>query len=344
MNSQERIWYLDLLRVISMFFVIVIHATAYIGGGYENRAFASFFSGISQFCVPIFVMVSGAVFLNPEHELKMKKYIIRIIVAYVVWSFLYAVYHSNILFEHTFNNLYVFVVHWGKGNFHLWYLWMLMGLYLLVPVLRQVAKDKKASIRLIIICILFGSVPQFIDSLILIKPVSVVFETNLSGIVNNYLLLMPSMYVGYFLLGNYLNKSENINIKNKVVFGIALLMYIIAVVGLGVYASIKQGKSVIYDEYTTPLQIIMSVGIFLFIKSFKFEKTNPIIRDLSFCSFGIYLIHPFVQSGLNKVGLLHIEKMNFALNVLTVSILTFFISFIIVYLLKKIPIVNKYLV
>ena len=335
--------------LLAMFFVIVIHATSYIKGDpFDNYGTEAFFMTVSSCCVPLFVMISGAIFLDPDRCITIKKiytkYILRIAIAYVVWSFLYAVYHSNILFERSFNNLYVFVVHWAKGNFHLWYLWMLAGLYILVPVLRQIAKNRKILLYLIAVCFLLCSVPQFIDKIIVIKPIQIAFETNLSGIVNGYLLLNPSMYVGYFAAGYYFSKWEGNRLtQNNKLFGMFLIIYIAVVVTINICASVKAGENKNYCDYTMPLQVVMSFGIFLFVKNIHICKGKKIIAFLSGCSFGVYLIHPFAQSALNKMGLLNLP-MSFAMNVLVVSIASLILSVIVTLVIKKIPLANKYLV
>ena len=62
MKTEDRIWYLDVLRIVSIFFVIVIHVNGHITDEANNMT-ASFFSNTSRFCVPVFVMISGAIYI-----------------------------------------------------------------------------------------------------------------------------------------------------------------------------------------------------------------------------------------------------------------------------------------
>ena len=81
MNEKvERLYYLDFLRVVATFFVILIHVSCQNWSnplGSFSWQVANFYDGISRFSVPIFVMISGVLFLNTKKNL-IKHYILRI--------------------------------------------------------------------------------------------------------------------------------------------------------------------------------------------------------------------------------------------------------------------------
>lgn len=101
MDSKNRIKYLDALRVVAAIAVIMLHTSAECWGqrdvaSLEQNVFTIYDSCV-RWAVPVFLMISGALFLGQEVPWKIlyKKYIFRMIVAFVVWSSLYAV-HSLI--------------------------------------------------------------------------------------------------------------------------------------------------------------------------------------------------------------------------------------------------------
>lgn len=68
--DKQRIYYFDFLRVLSVFFVIVIHITSVGLQGFEIATAAwivnSLINSVSRWAVPIFFMVSGALFLAAD--------------------------------------------------------------------------------------------------------------------------------------------------------------------------------------------------------------------------------------------------------------------------------------
>ena len=99
-NPNSRIIYADLLRIIATFAVIVLHVSA--SKWYDtpvkdfNWQIYNLYDSLVRWAVPIFVMLSGMFFLNPEKFVStsniIKKYIFRILLAIIVWGLFYQVY------------------------------------------------------------------------------------------------------------------------------------------------------------------------------------------------------------------------------------------------------------
>lgn len=97
--SNERIVYLDLLRLVATFAVIFLHVCAsefnasFIS---KNWYISTVYNSLVRWCVPLFVMISGVLFLNPNKEITyqdiLKKRIPRLFVVYVFWSVFYVLY------------------------------------------------------------------------------------------------------------------------------------------------------------------------------------------------------------------------------------------------------------
>ena len=80
--SNQRIIYLDLLRVLATIGVIVIHVC---GRGFYGSLFTSswyyavFYHSLVRWCVPVFFMISGALFLNPKKTVTYKEILLKYI-------------------------------------------------------------------------------------------------------------------------------------------------------------------------------------------------------------------------------------------------------------------------
>ena len=107
--NKERIIYLDVLRIISIFSVIIIHVAAmdWYTSPIDSLAWQSVnvYHAVTRFCVPVMFMISGALFLSGEREIKLNrlwsKNICRIVMAFVFWSALYAApYWLNMTIRH----------------------------------------------------------------------------------------------------------------------------------------------------------------------------------------------------------------------------------------------------
>src|SRR5699024_727254 len=112
--------------------------------------------------VPVFVMISGRFFLDPQRKISIykifDKYLKRLIVAFAFWSAIYQVFYAvkNYAFgENTLINLNGYIYEFFLGAYHMWYLYMLAGLYLLTPLIRKFTAEKKALIYAIVLTFLY---------------------------------------------------------------------------------------------------------------------------------------------------------------------------------------------
>ncbi|MBR0437044.1 MAG: acyltransferase family protein, partial [Clostridia bacterium] len=132
---KERQICFDVLKIIATFAVVMLHVSAqhwfYVKlKTPEWRAF-NLYDGSVRFPVPVFVMISGALFLSADRPLRQMygKYILRIVTAFLFWSVLYAAIsyvRGTALIEVLKEAI--------KGHYHLWYLYMIAGLYVIVPL------------------------------------------------------------------------------------------------------------------------------------------------------------------------------------------------------------------
>lgn len=145
-QNSNRKYYLDLLRIAATLGVMVLHITAQNWHQVEIASIEwqtfNALNGLARWALPIFAMISGALFLGREVKLKVlfSKYILRIVIAFMFWSALYALIDLQ-----NGMSLSKSVVQLIKGHYHMWYLMMIVGLYLIVPFLKQIAEKESLT-------------------------------------------------------------------------------------------------------------------------------------------------------------------------------------------------------
>ncbi len=287
--------WLDLLRFIATFGVIFLH----VGGtdyhlpvGEQKWFVAVVYDSLVRWSVPVFVMISGALFLKPEKEITIRtllaKYVKRLLVAYLFWWLAYSCFDVAIASVNA--KTLVFKGGFLKPHFHLWFLPMLTGVYLMIPILRKVAAETKLLRYAIILWLVYLTV-----SFVLVREVPQVSHLfTMNWIVG---------YTGYFLLGFYLATTAFTKHQKQTIYALGLAGALITVFG-SIILSFHRGVD---DEKflfnISPQVVMMSAALFVLVKeeSPKIEGrvkgfVNYVRKDL----FGIYLVHGFWLYVLNR--------------------------------------------
>ena len=344
MKNDSRVVYLDLLKIIASFAVIVLHTSAMYWARVDVNSFDwqvfNIYDSIVRWCVPIFVMVSGALFLSRDISIKKiySKYILRIIIAFIVWSLVYALidlYHGC-SFE-------TFVIQFIKGHYHLWFLYMIVGLYMIIPFLKKIIQDEKL-IRyfLILSFIITMIIPICIDLLNPIFPTVcdvikyILEKTSLEFVVGYSFYFV----IGYCLYNKVINKKTEIIIYILGLFGI-----IITILGTMIITHIYQEPLAIFYKNLTFNVALTSIAIFVFFKQHSniANKYPGLIYKLSKYSFGVYLVHLIILETLDKYDI-NVLLFNSFLSVPFISIIVIIISYIVSAVLNNIPVLKKYIV
>ena len=168
----HRQYHLDYLRVFASVAIILLHVTAqnmrYVELAGTEWNIYNICNSASRWAVPVFVMISGALFLPREIPTKTlyKKYISRMAIAYVVWSAFYAVADpiGNILFTDGFRiSLIDIIGRFISGAVHLWFLPMIIGLYMCIPLIKQITKNDKLTKYFLLLAFVFCFVKKQIE-------------------------------------------------------------------------------------------------------------------------------------------------------------------------------------
>lgn len=345
MQTTQKFLWANNIRFFATLGVIILHVSStglYLFGKVSlfYWGIANTFDSVMRCCVPLFVMLSGALLLRQDKELipYLKNRFIRVVVPFLFWAVIYSlafiaiqlIRGQLVILQINPITLLTDIIYYDglfkQHAYHLWYIYMILGLFLVVPILRKWIKNASEK-EIIYFLILWG--------------ITILLNTeSLNRFMPNIDLTFFSGYLGYFVLGYYLSiKSfeEKPLIKKTLGFSIFCL---VAVTALGTYFLTARKGSLDQEfyGYLSPNVILLSVAVFLYFKTLQIQqpRLNKWIEIVNQYSFGIYLVHVAILYGLENIGVDWVFIHPFIGIPLTTSICLLF-SVAIIYLLHKIP-------
>lgn len=371
---KEHIAWVDLLRVTACFLVIVSHSCDPFVGQFDNNHYefltGAFIGSLVRPCVPLFVMMSGVLLLPIKMDMSTfySKRAKRLLLPFIFWSlmlpvlyFLYVnsgikILSPNILTENytiglTLQKLYTFIFNFNYDTTPLWYVYMLIGLYLFMPIisswLKQASKkDIQWFLRIWIISMCLPYLQMLAPYL------GYTGNNGNMGILgicdwNEYgMFYYFSGFLGYLVLAYYLVQYP-LDWSWKRTLTAAIPLFLIGCV-------ITAGGFILTQEYFpgsyANLEIIWYfAGINVFLMTFSVfivmqkinVKASPLLKKAAGLTFGIYLCHfIIVQLGYDLIYP-NIPVPAF-LKILLISIFSFAISLFITWLMSLNKITKKF--
>jgi len=349
----------DLVRVYAIFGVVYIHSdsitsslTNYVGG--TSWWLATFFQSLFRVSVPLFIMLSGYLWLEvkkdvPTFKEMLKRSFLRIGLPLVIWSsfyFYWQGYWKGDLVS--FNQ--ALLKFFEADAFHLYFLFIIIGLYLSLPFIKSywVKLQLKSKLIIAITLLCISMIWLAVDY----------FFLHGYGSSNAFLIFLP--YSGYFLLGSLVRDC-----KLKRYYRYLMAVTVLLLTGLTSYFyalhvnDFARGDLLFWTgsngyyfwENFSPNQVVMSVLTFwLIMNSGDWLKKLPVLKiksgfkNISLASFGIYLIHPLVidlvEHYLNYS--IHLIHGNLWFYLVKKVIIVFIFSYVLVAIGEKIPIIRLF--
>ena len=340
----------DLIRTVAIVGVILLHASHDLTVEQMNflEIFrwptVDFYQSIGRIGIPLFIMLTGALLLQPEKQNEslsvfFKKRWARIGLPFIFWGTAYFAW--DFLVEHQAFTLSAIINGILNGPYYqFWYLYMLVGLYLLTPIMRIVVAQGGTYILkyFVILWILGASIVPTIEFFFTYSLNSNVFE--FTG------------YVGYFILGAYLLtvRMRRSTISILMTLGIALTVFATYMMAWYVGGS----KTYYFHEYFSPTLILASTMTFLLLITFLLPshsntgnsrlRGNKLLSLISQNTLPIYLFHPMVIYALQR------GFFGFAINGNTINsipgvplmtVIVLFICLGVIIVLKKVPVLRR---
>lgn len=282
----KRNYSLDLLKIVSIIFVIVLHYNnGAMGGllsntqpGTSNYFIARFTEILTIIACNLFVLISGY-FLCKSNKIKIRKIVDIVILLFFYGIIIYAV--------SIFTGLTIFNKETLKSMFctinSRWFINIYLLLYLLHPYINKVITNinKKQYTILIFICVFFFSVWSSI-----LKPQGILnlnaFVSDSGYGITNFIML--------YLIGAYIRLYYDDKKMNKLILIISYIS--LSLLGTFVYYNFPNALN-----YNFIINVINSIIVFLIFKNIKITK-GKIITKFAECSLAIYIIHEnsFIRS------------------------------------------------
>lgn len=345
--AANRMIYYDLLRIIAAFSVVVLHCAAsyWYRLDFESRQWwiANAYDALSRFGVPIFVMLSGALWLSDTRELNLKKLylhnILRMAVIYTLWSCAYGLMDSYLrgLLWTDWKEILREMLY---GRYHLWFLPMIIGLYMLLPILRRwVLNAPKRELEYFLV--LFFVLKVLAET---IKSVSLMDE--LHYLLSVIQIDMACGYMGYFVMGYYIAQYGIPPKFHKWIY-MGVVPACVLNVTLSSYLTRRyQGVSTqIYDSYGLfTFWIVTALFLFFTDVCSKYSYGPGLasaLREVSADTLGVYVMHVGLLEIMGRHGFY--DRLSAAEGVVVYAVAVFLICCAAAALLRRIPLVGRFL-
>jgi len=337
--SGMRKYSFDICRILACAGVVFCHTLMLFWDfdpGSSVWAIYNLLAIAARFCVPMFFFISGALLLSSEKmdvnkQLRRARYLLLL---YFVWSFVCAALDNS--FMHVWYQDADFTQLVFGSYYHLWYLPAMILCYLFLPLLHAFiyrnfsnpgyAGCMFALLVLLTLLPLLSYKPEWLRLL-------------LEHFDPMYLKYLLCMFFGFWLYKHSLSNRQ------------LALLGVLALAATLLYAwlnrsysiSIGQASDRYYDQFGLPMQLITA---FIFALSQRVgklpERVCPIVRELSACTLGIYLMHPLFISGLKSLNL-DFTQFNTFIFFPACYLAFLLLPLITAFILRRIPVIKKLL-
>jgi surface polysaccharide O-acyltransferase-like enzyme len=344
----------DLIRTVAIILVILLHAAIeptpnldiMSPQGVQLWWTSNIYDSIARSSVPLFVMLTGALLLQPnkvDEPLRVffKKRWNRIGIPVIFWGSIFFAWNFLVR-EQSLSALSILQGILAGPYVHFWYVYILLGLYLITPLLRVVVAN--AHWRIIRYFLIIWFIGTGIISL-------VTLYSNLSAqtiwFKNNVFLLTG--LIGYFILGAYVVK---LRFRSSILYMGLILSTVWTIVGtFFLVGTLGESYSQFFLDATSFSVIIASVTLFLILAAIpnqtienRFPHGNKILKVISQNTLPIYLFHIIILETLQKGYLgvkISVTTMNPIIEIPLITALTLILCLAIIVPLKKLPYVKR---
>lgn len=348
-----RVIFADLLRVFATIAVILIHVAGsqMIGPEVTSRTWQVFniYDGLSRWSVPVFFMLSGMFMLDPKSNRSLGKLFfhnaLHIFICLIFWGGVYGV--ADYLLaggQFTWQGLWANILTALKGqpHYHMWFLFAILGLYLVTPILRAFVRGaSRADFHYFFaLCFLWVSV----------LPILFHFYPNASAVLQTWYnrldIHLVMGYVGFYVAGYYLREYTISRIAEAIIYIFGIAGAVVTVWGTSVLSRLAGGLDQTFYSYTSPNVVAFAVAVvvlFRYVLGVSDERSRKQrVSNTARYTFGIYLAHELFIMLLYRFG---VTTLSFT-PVLSAPVLTavvFLGAFGLTWLIYHIPFLGRWL-
>lgn len=341
----------DAIRTVAIVMVIFLHATADFTVIQMNQweivrwSVNDIYQSIGRICIPLFAMLSGALLLQPDKHDTIgsffRKRWRRIGLPWIFWGAVFFAWDFLVLRVPFSLNAIVQGIFTGP-SYNFWYLYLLVGLYLLTPVLRiLLPKASRTSVKgYVAIWFIGAGVLPFAGALLTYN----LLGNSMSS--PGWVCYLLFALAGYFILGSQLT---NLHFRRATLSILVAIGVALTAVSIYILQGPIGGNRDIYafTVFFGPWTILTAVTLFLLLNTVKTSaetestgKRHRLISVISQNTLPLALFHVIIlesfQYGYFGFAI-NGTTINTIIGVPLITALTLFVSLAIILLLKKIP-------
>ena len=324
MERQERLVFADYLRVVACFLVMLVHSSENFYGADSsgmagnvsmlaneaNRFWVAFYDGgLARACVPLFMVLSAFLLVPMKPGTTMtgfyKRRFTRILPPFVLFLVLYSVLPllwGSMSPEQSVADLKNLAFNFPSMAGHLWFMYPLISLYLIIPVVspwleRATAKEERIFIGLFAVSCFIPWIHRFISP-----------ELWGECFWNRFSMLWYcSGYLGYLVVAHYIRFHLGWSNRRRLLTGLACFVAGAAFTTWSFWIEGVPGKLIetpILEwswEFCTPNVLVATFGMFLMFSAMRRTSVPSCIVSLSRMSFGMYLMHLLYLAPIAKL-------------------------------------------
>lgn len=292
---KKRDMNIEWIRVLSCIFVILIHVSNHYRRHMSAISLTSYLFSVAvnvvtRVAVPFFFMISGALLLGREEEHGFKR-VIATMKPLALWTVIYGFW--EVYFKGT--KLDVVNILYEPVTKHLWYMYVMIGIYIALPYLQVLFKHLSEQLQKRFLVIWF-------------LMLTFTFISKFFGYTPKYDIPIVGntiYYSGYFVLGYYIyNHKDEFSRNRSLILGIASLLLLFV-------WTLNAGKNVERVlQYRNFLMVMASCGLFHYLLGIKnIPIKDRLIHKISFCSLGIYYVHIIFLDIFKQLDFLFIHSL-----------------------------------
>ena len=358
---KTKLIHIEIIRILAIFLVIFNHTGLkgyFLFSAYPFATkpyfFYMTFAVVCKIAVPLFLMVSGALILKKDIPMEkiFKNKLLKMLIVLLVFTAVFYVRLHILKYSDTFT-IKDFFIRLYKGDIitPYWYIYAYISFLISYPFLRAITKSlpKDGYLYLIVLSLIFISILPCLEYRLSLGKVTLNQYGKISWIFSN-IVIYP--LIGYFLENivdiEKINKKHIIPLFILTVFGILASCYM-TYLKHRITGICRETKT---QDFLDIFALPISIFVYLCIKKLFYKKNfnkfaNNSVLSIGSCTFGIYLIHMAILEStfLTNFYTSLIEKYNFyyIVSVIILCILTMLISYLIIFILKKVPLIKKLL-
>ncbi len=346
--GQYYVW-VDFVRAVAIFGVVLIHAAAQSVMSFDTIPrldwwMANIADSAARSAVPLFFMLTGYLLLGKRETLITygKKRFSKIIFPWVSWSIIYLFWKS--LYEHQPLTLGQAVEAFRGGDvyFHLWFMYVLTALYVLIPLLRILTRrcTRADLVLLLLLWFLWVAVLPLTQKTINFFSDKSITSIHLSAVLG---------HSGYLLLGHFLGRWPVPQRIAQIAVSVYVVCAAATAIATHVFSAFSGEYFPYFYSYLSPNVILMSVAAFICLKYWGINIVwrsafINFLKVLNPLSLGIYLIHPIILTLLRDGGLgvtLNVQPNHTIYMLPLLTIIVFLLSLYLAKFLTAVPILRR---